>query len=349
MAEYKIKNIFQDKELKAQIKEQILILDIAKEYGLTLIPKGGYYSLKEHDSVIIYPATNSFYRNATDVGGDVLKFMEHMPEIDIKYAEAYRMLAKRIDPSIKVGTVIKEKPQVKINRINMTLTERQERTEELLKQVNFDVNNKNVMAYLIQTRKLDPNLVFDMIRKGYIKQDIDHLGNRSACFMGHDDTGLVSAITKRACNGKSNFKMELKGCDYNFGWLYDPEVDARKLVDGKVKYNPDKPLLAFESYIDMMSYMTIQKMQGKDINRFAYISCGSANKYKSVLTTQEHYGYKSVLIGFDNDEAGRMYAGKLGEKLKERNVKGAYQFAPLYEQKDWNDALKFHVEKKNLV
>ena len=36
-----------------------------------------------------------------------------------------------------------------------------------------------------------------------------------------------------------------------------------------------KQLLVFESSIEMMSYMSLLKVYGEDIDRFAYLSCGS--------------------------------------------------------------------------
>lgn len=47
-----------------QIKSQVSIIEYAQIMGYTPIRKGKYYSLKEHDSVIIDPVGNMFWRNA---------------------------------------------------------------------------------------------------------------------------------------------------------------------------------------------------------------------------------------------------------------------------------------------
>ena len=47
------KKIFYNKKMIEQIKEQISILDVAKENGLTPVKRGDYYTLAEHDSVVI--------------------------------------------------------------------------------------------------------------------------------------------------------------------------------------------------------------------------------------------------------------------------------------------------------
>lgn len=90
------KTFFNDKTIR-QIKEQISIIDLAKEYGLTPVNKGDYYSLIEHDSVIIYPETNSFFRHKTSIGGDVFSFAEEIPEINKSFKEFYFLMLNKID------------------------------------------------------------------------------------------------------------------------------------------------------------------------------------------------------------------------------------------------------------
>lgn len=328
------------RELREKIKQQIQIVDIADEFGLTVTNRNRKIaSLREHDSVNIYQETNSFYRNATGVGGDVLKFMEEMPEINMNYMEAFKLLAPRIDPTLEIKSI----PQVKKE---MVLHDAKERSRNLQKQIcSLDDNTKNVKAYLIKVRKIAPKIVYDFIEKGMLMQETNKDGYKSALFIGYDEQGMVAAICKRACSPQSKFKQEAKGCDYSYGWLYDPEVDSRMLAYGREYYNPNKTLICFESEIEKMSYLSLMKLEGKDINQYAYLSTGSANKYKTIIDVVKRNGYKEVLVGYNNDgirvdtkiDTGKKFADKAVAELREIGVK-AERIYPK-EDNDWNDML----------
>ena len=351
-----------NKKILAQIKQQIAIGDIADEFGLTVVPKSrGTFSLSEHDSVLIYPKTNSFYRYATNVGGDVLKFMEEMPEINLSFQEAYDLLANRIDGSKKVEINVASEKKNKYGTFKGTLAEKQRRAKGLVEQFSFDDNCKNAMAYLIQTRKIDPDIVKKLIHENCIKQETQvlykhkstgeilkekphenalHLYNnietKSVVFIGHDEIGMVATACKRVCNSNSTFKGEYSGSDYSYGWLHDPNVISCNAYLETQNYDSSKKLVCFESYIDMLSFMTILKQQGSDYTKYAYLSCGSATKYLTVMAVQERIGYKNVTICFDNDEAGKLFANKLKNELENKGVKTNIY---LSKNKDWNSEL----------
>ena len=118
------KKIFYNKKMIEQIKEQISILDVAKENGLTPVKRGDYYTLAEHDSVVIYPQTNSFFRHKNSRGGDVFAFAD---EFDIaSFQEFYMKNIYKIDRSIDPS------PDSRKPKTNVSITER--------KDVRFDIN-----------------------------------------------------------------------------------------------------------------------------------------------------------------------------------------------------------------
>ena len=359
-------------KIKEQIKQQISILDIADEYGLTIVPKSrGTFSLVEHDSVLIYPKTNSFYRYSTDVGGDVMKFMEEIPEINIPFTKAFKMLSSRIDNNKEIESVNTGNKEVKdkFNTYKDSLLEKQKRAMRLNKQFKFDNNCKNAMAYLIQTRKIDADIVKKLVFENCIKQETmvlyknkntgkivtnktndknmnsyNKIENKSVVFIGHDEYGMVATACKRACNTRSSFKGEYSGTDYSYGWLCDPEVNPCNAYLPSQSYKSNKRLVCFESYIDMLSFMTILKQQGTDFTKYAYLSCGSATKYATALSVQERIGYKDVTICFDNDEAGKKFTKLLKEKLER---KGVNVKTLVSKEKDWNNELIVRKMNKN--
>ena len=48
-------------ELKERLNKQVDVMALAQELGYTLTKTGRTYSLAEHDSVIFFPKTNTFY------------------------------------------------------------------------------------------------------------------------------------------------------------------------------------------------------------------------------------------------------------------------------------------------
>lgn len=47
-----------------RIREDLSIIEYASRSGFTLVRKGKYYSLKEHDSVMIDPVKNVYWQNS---------------------------------------------------------------------------------------------------------------------------------------------------------------------------------------------------------------------------------------------------------------------------------------------
>lgn len=90
-----------NKKIESRIKEEIPIADIAREMGFSVVKKGRYLSLKEHDSVIIDTERNCFWRNSRSGrgssigrGGSVIDFVVEFSTLDSK--EATRDLAQRL-------------------------------------------------------------------------------------------------------------------------------------------------------------------------------------------------------------------------------------------------------------
>ena len=90
-----------NKKIESRIKEEIPIADIAREMGFSVVKKGRYLSLKEHDSVIIDTERNCFWRNSRSGrgssigrGGSVIDFVVEFSTLDSK--EATRDLAHRL-------------------------------------------------------------------------------------------------------------------------------------------------------------------------------------------------------------------------------------------------------------
>lgn len=335
------------KKIIQEIKEHVSIVDLASEY-FDVTKKNGYLGIKgqgndggDFSSIVIYPETNSFFRQSNRHGGDVISFVQEtqIEGID-NFRDAIMFLRKRIDPDFKIETAYKKKKSFD----EMSSGERAESLREshrmLKDNLNIESSYKNAMAYLIQERKLDPEIVKEGFKKGEIAQ-VNMNGYKGVAFVSKE-MGLYSCACKRGISRNSTFKGDYKGCNYNYGWRLFPEAVKKK------GYIPlDAKIYCFEGYIDMLSFKTLAKNilnPDKDI----LVVCGSANKYKCVVNTVKEYR-RDVVICFDNDKAGKELGDELKKELlatnetNEQKIKVGKLFS---KGKDWNDDLKAMKSQK---
>ena len=336
---------FSKKELE-EIKTKVSIVDLANEY-FNVTKKNGYLGINngngsgqgDFSSLVIYPATNTFFRNSNRHGGDVISFVleTNIEGID-KFFDAVNFLKTRIDPEFKIEQqYVKKKSFSEMNKeekINKILESHNLLTKNLVK----DDNNKNVIAYLLKNRKIDKSLIYKELNAGHICQAITPNGSKAVAFIGYN-YGKLSAVTLRSTNSNSNFKGDLIGCNYDIGWRVYPEINGRKVMF------PESKVYCFEGYIDMLSFQTLAKINGRDLSNDIFIACGSANKYKCVVNFYKEGNCKNdLVICFDNDHAGIELGDILAEEVKKLELgnKIDKEFSNL---KDWNEDLVKCPEK----
>jgi hypothetical protein len=64
----------------------IRIEDVVTSAGLTLVKKSNNHTTKEHDSLVLFSKTNSWYWYQQGVGGDVIAWVQHTQNVDFKSA-----------------------------------------------------------------------------------------------------------------------------------------------------------------------------------------------------------------------------------------------------------------------
>lgn len=84
----------------SQTKDKLSILDVVAHDGLTVVQRGGKFSTLEHDSLILYPATNTWARfsqsgkNGKTAGGDVYQWYMHYHRVS--FEEAHQKLSAMV-------------------------------------------------------------------------------------------------------------------------------------------------------------------------------------------------------------------------------------------------------------
>lgn len=158
-----------------------------------------------------------------------------------------------------------------------------------------DKNNDLVIRYLCEVRKIDKDIIDDFISKGMIYQSANF---KNAVFVGYDKDKPAYAFKRSIFK---NFKLDHAGSNKAFSFNYtNPKSDV---------------LHIFEAVIDLLSYMTLLKMNEMDYTEFSYLSlAGASDKIATkseadipiALKTylERNPNIKTIIFHLDNDEVG---------------------------------------------
>ena len=196
----------------------------------------------------------------------------------------------------------------------------------LLPPKNKDCNR--VMQYLFG-RGIDYQLIQECIAEGIIFESADY---HNAVFIGKDESGTPKYAACRGTN--SSFKRDASGSDkrYSFRLLADKPTDTVHL---------------FEAAIDLLSYATYLKCEGKDYKSENLLSLSGVyqpkkeikeSKIPIALTTflEANPHIKTIFLHLDNDRTGRLCTAALKELLQ-KDYKIVDEPPPV--GKDFNDFL----------
>ena len=197
----------------------------------------------------------------------------------------------------------------------------------LLPPKNKDCNR--VMQYLFG-RGIDYQLIQECVAEGTIYESSNY---HNAVFIGRDKSGTPKYAALRSTLG-TTFKQDVSGSDkrYSFRLLAREPTDTVHL---------------FEAAIDLLSYATYLKCEGKDYGKENLLSLSgvyqpkkelSESKIPIALTTylNENPQIKTIVLHLDNDKVGRLCTAALKELLQKE-----YKIVdePPTVGKDFNDFL----------
>ena len=197
----------------------------------------------------------------------------------------------------------------------------------LLPPKNKDCNR--VIQYLFG-RGIDYQLIQECISDGTLYESADY---HNAVFIGKDESGTPKYAALRSTLG-STFKQDASGSDkrYSFRLLAREPTDTVHL---------------FEAAIDLLSYATLLKAQGKDYKSENLLSLSGVYQPKKEskdskipialsVFLEKNPLIKTIHLHLDNDKTGRLCANTLKELL--RNKYEVFDEPPK-KGKDYNDYL----------
>lgn len=302
----------ENERIVADIKSSIPIQDYAQRIGFTVQRAGSYYTLKEHDSVRIDPRKNRFVQNSTGVKGSIIDFVMHFENLD--KAAAIDKLAKYIGSDTRLSpTPIQQ--QSKTADIKPTQLVLPEKAKTM----------RNIFAYLINTRKIDSKIVSQWVTNGNLYQDT----HNNCVFVTYNKDGKPEFASQRGTNTSHKFRADIAGSNYDICHFINN--NANTLVIG-------------EAVIDVMSVQTILKANGRDINKYNYLSLNGTTKTHAVINALQNSNTNTVVLATDNDNAGKEARNTLRAMISDFNkdIK-VIDYVPQNE-KDWNAELVANVQ-----
>ena len=291
---------------------QIDLLSYLREFEPSNLVKvkgtSNVYYTAEHDSLKI--SNGKWYWWSRGFGGySALDYLIKVKEYD--FVEAVEILTGQTMADWKPPPVPKkDEPKVL-----------------LLPPKNKDCNR--VTQYLFR-RGIDYQLIQECIADGMLYESADY---HNAVFIGKDEGGTPKYAALRSTIG-STFKQDASGSDkrYSFRLLTKKPADTVHL---------------FEAAIDLLSYATYLKCEGKDYKSESLLSLSGVyqpkkemkdSKIPIALTTflSANPQIKTIVLHLDNDKVGRLCTATLKELLQ-KDYKIVDDPPPV--GKDFNDFL----------
>lgn len=194
------------------------------------------------------------------------------------------------------------------------------------KKVNPHAPNR-AYAYLVQTRKLDKEIVGDLMKQGLIYEDVR--GN--AIFVGKDKEGNPKYAFARGTNTEVRYMGEVSGSDKKYSFS----------LPGK-----NNTLYITESAIDLLSYQTLLKKHNcmKELEESHFLSLAGVNTV-ALDRYLSDFKINKIVCCLDNDEAGKEAVNKIAESYGEN-----YQVTVhMPKAKDFNMQLTNEIEELELM
>lgn len=296
----------------------IPITDIAGRLGLTVVRKGRYFSLKEHDSTIIDTGKNCFWRNSRftqgfkgGAGSSIDFMMEFGGEKDYKKSMRRLALMYGIDGG-RTQDGYKD-PAVR----NAMVKRKKQESDQPLHLPEKGKDNSMVCRYLLG-RGISSCIIGFFLERNMLYQDI----RKNCVFVS--PAGDFACI--RGIDDRRRFIKDCDGCNYDSCFFF------------KANDTTDRLIMA-ESVIDIMSIMTYMHIHGIAWENYAYLSTSGTNKVQSLFFHVKREQFMKIYLCNDNDKAGCNADQNAMQGLENMGYVGNCKIVKSPRGKDWNEYL----------
>lgn len=241
------------------------------------------YHIKGYGGLYINPEDNTWYCFSRNKGGGPIQFVMLIKERS--WVEAMKEL-------LGEGTV---------NTVGSPTTLK-ENNQGVIKDFQLPEKNstyKHMIAYLIQTRQIDKEIVYKMIKENRLYED----KNQNCVFVGYNKEGDPKYANRRGTNTNIPFKGEIRNSDKSHPFYFGNSGDK---------------VYVFESPIDALSHATIFKLQGLDWKSQYRLSLGGLAEIGLDRFLSKNPGINNITLCLDNDEAGKEATERISNKYKNK-------------------------------
>lgn len=289
---------FTDEEVNRA--NNVNIIDYLSKLNIEVKKVGRNLKIENHGGLLIDPINNKWNCFSKNVGGGIVQLVQFME--NKTWVEAIKTLLGNSYESSNINSRVYNKS--KENK-------------------GFNLPDKNntynhIIAYLIQSRGIDKDVVYQMISSKRLYED----KRKNCVFVGYDKESNPKYAGLRGTNTIRSFKGEVQ--------------NSNKAYSFNITNTEDKTLYVFESPIELMSYMTLYKKYcGQDFNHNGLSLAGTSDiALKRFLKDND---ISTINLCLDNDEAGKKAIVEIREKYKDDYI---IQIK-LPKSKDWNEDLIF--------
>ncbi|WP_088816333.1 MULTISPECIES: DUF3991 domain-containing protein [Listeria] len=340
---------------EAEIKQaqQMDLLGYMESKGEIFKRAGKYYVHQEHDSLVICPEKAYFSWNSTGKSSKSCITLA-MQFFELNFQEAVQDVLEHTVSSDKVEA--------------RRYTQDDKKMFDYPQDIQESTRTDALKKYLIDERKIDPDLVSELIQRKYIVQDqqqnvvykwLDPLQKEKVVGAAKEGTRIIPE-EKRIKPSMKRFKQVLTSG--NQGFYFD--VGKTELIN---------QIYLFESPVDMMSYLTLKTQRGDaSIQNARFLAMDGVKEsvffhhYMSLTAKLKHPIQPICCV--DNDHAGHVFLEKLNafeyldsegnnclrndipyDRALTPELIQVYQEAGHYWQVDWKAIAAVHKAETNLT
>lgn len=294
------------------------IVEIAKNLGFDLERTDKKsFKCKNQGGLYIYSNNNKFYHFSNGESGGVISFVQKVKGINFLDALEY------------LGAIEEDR---NYNKENNNFEKIDKKDNEKMYLPKRDENDKKLLWYLINERKIDKEIVFKLLKTKKIYQDT----KKNIVFLGKDTNGVNRYANLRGTNANIAFKGDVKNSDKSYGFILETK-------------NKDN-LVVVESPIDAISYLALKTIENNFFDS-TILSLGGLSSREHLERYLSENDVKKITFALDNDYLARNSKKELcnwgqntAKALLEKYSKNYSVENEVSVLKDWNEDL---IQMKN--
>jgi len=268
----------------------------------------------QHNSLVLNTKGNIYWYNwySMNQKGDIIAFVQNnITNGDFRKAVEY-IINKQVGSYIKIESVDRKISDTTVKA-----------DVEILKNDNM----KRLFAYLIKTRGVDSQIVYQLVRKGLILEDKEH----NIVFKAIDEAGNTVGGEIRGTCTNNIFRGIVKNSNEEYGFSIPIGNKITKLI-------------AFEASIDVISYFQVYKYMLKETLLLSLGGCTKTNKISTYLTLYKNIN--EITVCTDSDTGGDNAFNAIKGTYNSLKVIDGREILKNNGVKDFNEMLKA-MENKN--